>query len=137
MCNSVLHELRVVVQMRYRLPGYDQKILNFYREHIHFDEEIRYCVEGTGYFDFRDENDRWIRVLVEAGDMVILPEGIYHRFTCDEKNYIKAMRLFVGEPVWTPYNRDEIDELKTASRLKYVETFLTPLRAAAAGVGSA
>jgi 1,2-dihydroxy-3-keto-5-methylthiopentene dioxygenase len=119
------------------LPGYDQKILNFYREHIHFDEEIRYCVEGTGYFDFRDENDRWIRVLVEAGDMVILPEGIYHRFTCDEKNYIKAMRLFVGEPVWTPYNRDEIDELKTASRLKYVETFLTPLRAAAAGVGSA
>jgi hypothetical protein len=34
----------------------------------------------------------------------------------------------VGEPVWTPYNRDEIDELKNASRLKYEATFLEPLR---------
>ena len=63
-------------------------------------------------------------ISLEAGDMIILPEGIYHRFTCDESNYIQAMRLFVGEPVWTPYNRDEIEELKDNSRLKYVQTFL-------------
>lgn len=37
------------------------------------------------------------------------------------------MRLFVGEPVWTPYNRDDIDELKDMSRNKYVDTFLSPL----------
>jgi len=36
--------------------------------------------------------------------------------------------LFVGEPVWTPYNREEIDEKKNASRVKYETTFLTPLR---------
>lgn len=107
-----------------KLPDYENKIKSFYREHIHYDEEIRYCVDGSGYFDIRGFNDEWIRVSLQAGDMIILPEGIYHRFTCDANNYIQALRLFVGEPVWTPYNRDEIDEKNNASRAKYVSNFL-------------
>jgi 1,2-dihydroxy-3-keto-5-methylthiopentene dioxygenase len=107
-----------------KLPDYENKIKSFYREHIHYDEEIRYCVNGSGYFDIRGFNDEWIRIALEGGDMIILPEGMYHRFTCDEKNYIQALRLFVGEPIWTPYNRDEIDEKKNISRQRYVERFL-------------
>jgi 1,2-dihydroxy-3-keto-5-methylthiopentene dioxygenase len=107
------------------LPDFENKIKNFFREHIHYDEEIRFCVEGSGYFDVRGPSDEWIRITLEAGDMIVLPEGIYHRFTCDDKDYIKAMRLFVGAPIWTPYNRDEIDQLKDASRLKYVASFLS------------
>lgn len=106
------------------LPDFENKIKSFFREHIHYDEEIRFCMDGSGYFDVRGFNDEWIRIQLEAGDMIILPEGIYHRFTCDDKDFIKAMRLFVGEPIWTPYNRDEIDERKNASRQKYVENFL-------------
>lgn len=99
------------------LPNYDKMIAMFFEEHIHDAEEIRYILGGSGYFDVRDFEDSWIRIKLSAGDLITLPEGIYHRFTLDDRDMIKAMRLFKGTPVWTPFNRPQEEH---PSRQAYV-----------------
>ncbi|XP_034924559.1 acireductone dioxygenase 1 [Populus alba] len=105
-----------------KVADFKEKLKNFYTEHIHADEEIRYCLEGSAYFDVRDKDDRWIRIWIKVGDLIILPAGIYHRFTLDTGDYVKLMRLFVGEPVWTAYNRPQEDH---PARKEYIKSMVT------------
>lgn len=104
------------------LPDYDNKVKIFFKEHLHEDNEIRLIVAGSGYFDIRSHEDKWIRVQVGSGDLIIVPAGIYHRFTTDEGNFTHAIRMFQENPQWAALNRPSDDNPR---RKAYVEKYLT------------
>lgn len=108
---------------RETLPDYENKIKSFFQEHLHTDEEIRLIEKGSGYFDVRTAiEDKWIRIECIPGDLIVLPAGIYHRFTLDSNNYVKARRYFIGEPVWEAHNRPEADESFPNIREAYLKS---------------
>lgn len=100
------------------LPDYETKVKGFETEHLHTDEEIRFILKGSAFFDVRDGRaDTWIRIRVSPGDLLILPAGIYHRLTIIQGKSVKLFRLFRGRPIWEAYNRPA-DHLE--SRKNYV-----------------
>ena len=80
------------------LENFHEMIAKFKTEHHHPDEEVRFALNGKGYFDVRSRDDQWIRFEVTGGDFLILPPGIYHRFQFHEKEIgITFLRLFVDD----------------------------------------
>ncbi|GFR60837.1 1,2-dihydroxy-3-keto-5-methylthiopentene dioxygenase, partial [Elysia marginata] len=66
-------------------PDYDRRMQVFTSEHLHPDVEVRFISAGSGYFDMRSRDDRWIRLELSEGDLLVIPGGAYHRFSLDKK----------------------------------------------------
>lgn len=106
-----------------KLPNFEQNTKKFFMEHLHDHEEIRFILAGVGYEDVRDFDGQWIRIEIKKGDLIVLPPGMYHRFTLDEDQYLKALLLYQGTPSRIQFEKKpETDVMEV--RLEYVQSVL-------------
>ncbi|HXH38673.1 MAG TPA: cupin domain-containing protein [Thermoanaerobaculia bacterium] len=87
-------------------PNLDAICAKFDKEHYHTLDEVRFVVDGEGIFDVRDSGDRWVRIEVDAGDLIIIPARMYHRFYLTAAKNIRCVRLFLNQEGWAPLYRE-------------------------------
>jgi 1,2-dihydroxy-3-keto-5-methylthiopentene dioxygenase len=94
------------VRLSQDTPNLEAVLKKFDDEHTHSDDEIRFVLDGEGVFDIRDSNDRMIRVVVEAGDLIVVPARVNHRFELGQHGRIHCIRLFKDPAGWVPAYRE-------------------------------
>lgn len=87
------------------MENLDEICAKFDKEHLHTEDEARFVLDGEGIFDVRSNDDRWMRIVVEPGDLIIVPEDKHHRFLLTDRRKICCLRLFQDAAGWTPVYR--------------------------------
>lgn len=95
-----------IVELHPGMPNLTTVCDKFKPEHLHRDDEVRFVLEGEGIFDIRGADGRWMRVQVEAGDLIVVPADLYHRFFLTDRQQIRCVRLFKDAAGWVPEYRD-------------------------------
>lgn len=98
----------------------DSFLDRWFQEHYAEDEQLRVVMDGSYYLDVRTKQDQWIRVHLKAGDLIILPAGMYHRATLDEDDYVALYRCFQDAPRFVPINRADSRADSNRVRLTYL-----------------
>lgn len=77
----------------------------FMREHTHSEDEVRFFVEGEGFFWFHLEDETFC-VHCEAGDFLAVPAGFKHWFDLGPHPMVKVIRIFTDPAGWVPHYTD-------------------------------
>jgi len=94
-----------VININSETPNYGAVRAKFLKEHTHTEDEVRFFVEGEGYFWFNlDNGDPIFNVLCQQGDFISVPANTKHWFDAGkEKPHVKAIRVFSNMEGWTPH----------------------------------
>lgn len=75
----------------------------FFSEHTHTDDEVRFFVEGSGLFYFH-VGDKVYLVLCEKGDLISVPSRTTHWFDMGANPDFKLIRFFPTHDGWVAEN---------------------------------
>lgn len=93
------------IALKPEMPNLDEICAKFVDEHYHDEDEVRFVLDGGGIFDIRSRNDRWMRIEVGKGDLIVVPKDRHHRFFLTDQKMIHCVRLFQDASGWVPHYR--------------------------------
>jgi len=98
-----------VINVHKETPNIEAIRQKFLKEHIHSEDEVRFFVDGEGYFwfhlgenspSFKQFGDEVFCVHCCAGDFLSVPKGQTHWFDLAPKYFVKAIRIFSNQEGW-------------------------------------
>jgi 1,2-dihydroxy-3-keto-5-methylthiopentene dioxygenase len=95
------YKTRDLIVLHPEVPGLNDMLAKFDKVHYHTDEEVRYILDGSGYFGFIGKDEKFL-VHVTASDFISVPRNTKHWFYLDDKMRIKAVRYFTDMSGWVP-----------------------------------
>jgi 1,2-dihydroxy-3-keto-5-methylthiopentene dioxygenase len=101
-----------VISINSLTENYDAIRAKFLAEHTHSEDEIRFFVDGQGFFWFNLKEAPVFNLLCQKGDLISVPAGTKHWFDAGENNpFVKAIRIFIDQSGWIPeYTGSGIDQ---------------------------
>ncbi len=92
-----------VIDVHPDTPNLDEMLAKFDKEHWHDEDEVRFCIEGSGVFHIHPKAGEVLAIEMHPGDLIRVPKGTHHWFDLCKERRIRAIRLFQDPSGWTPH----------------------------------
>src|SRR3989475_12833562 len=90
-----------VIDVTPATPNLETMLAKFSTEHFHDEDEVRFIIRGRGLFHIHPREGPVIAIEVEAGDLIRVPRGTWHRLHASAPLEILARRLVQDTSTWT------------------------------------
>ncbi|GMA50594.1 acireductone dioxygenase [Alicyclobacillus contaminans] len=101
-----------VISLSDATPNLEDLLKKFEQVHTHTEDEVRAIVAGSGIFVIKSQQVGYFDVVLEAGDVISVPENNPHFFTLTDERKVVAIRLFIDPSGWVahPYADPEFQQ---------------------------
>ncbi len=105
------YQSRDITVLHPEVPDLDTLLAKFDRCHTHDDDEVRYVIDGSGFFGFVKTGGQQAMMKVEAGEYICVPAHTEHWFELGPSRRIKTIRYFTRTDGWAATYTDTQNKL--------------------------
>ncbi|MCP9259047.1 hypothetical protein DINM_002027 [Dirofilaria immitis] len=82
-----------ILTLHENMNDFERKLEQFYEPVAKNVDSVFLVMDGSAYYDIEVDEDNWIRINVERGDLIIIPRGHNYRFTLTTENKVVIERF--------------------------------------------